>query len=94
MTLLRKYHPLIQDSYIPQAYQLNKVRCKFTPLDEDLLYQGLLKHGSKRLDQIQKEFLWEKTLKQIKNKYKNSICSHAQMNKIKQWKLNQYEFLS
>ncbi|CAD8091186.1 unnamed protein product [Paramecium sonneborni] len=94
IVILKKYIPLIQTSYLPQQYQISKVRCKFTPVDEDLLYQGLQKHGSKKLEAIQKEFLWEKTLKQIKNKYKNSICSNAQMNKIKTWKLSQYEYLN
>ncbi|CAK80718.1 unnamed protein product (macronuclear) [Paramecium tetraurelia] len=94
IVVLKKYTPLIQSSYLPQQYQISKVRCKFTPVDEDLLFQGLQKHGSKKLEEIQKEFLWEKTLKQIKNKYKNSICSNAQLNKIKTWKLSQYEYLN
>ncbi|CAD8163206.1 unnamed protein product [Paramecium pentaurelia] len=43
--------------------------------------------------QFKKNF-WEKKIKQIKNKYKNSICSNAQINQIKKWKFIQYEYLN
>ncbi|KAL4432677.1 hypothetical protein ABPG74_004970 [Tetrahymena malaccensis] len=92
------YSPFINKLYLPtftSNFGKNSSRSKFTPLDDNLLLQGLTKYGSSQnMEQIRNIFLQEKQTQEIKHRYKNLICSKAQPNPIKTWKNNQYSPLS
>ena len=77
-------------------------RSKFSPIDDNLLLIGIKKYGPKYfslhfigyfnychfrdIDKIQKNYLPEKKNSEIRNRYKNLICTRATDNAIKRWK--------
>jgi hypothetical protein len=96
--ILLELCPLVNKLWIPifkdSAPNQLSSRTKFTYVDESLLLIGLTKYGSKKLELIQENFLSEKTLAEIKNRYKNFICSRASDNPLKRWKILQFSPLT
>ena len=61
-------------------------RRKFTLVDDYLLLIGLEEFGYKEIQNVQKKWLAEKNVKEIKHRYKNLTCCKANENIIKTWK--------
>ncbi len=61
-------------------------RRKFTKIDDYLLQIGLEEFGYKEIQNVQKKWLPEKNVKEIKHRYKNLTCCKANDNIIKAWK--------
>eukprot|EP00826_Nyctotherus_ovalis_P011270 TRINITY_DN12941_c0_g2_i4.p1 TRINITY_DN12941_c0_g2~~TRINITY_DN12941_c0_g2_i4.p1 ORF type:complete len:418 (+),score=119.20 TRINITY_DN12941_c0_g2_i4:636-1889(+) len=61
-------------------------RRKFTLVDDYLLLIGLEEFGYKEIQNVQKKWLPEKNVKEIKHRYKNLTCCKANENIIKTWK--------
>jgi len=61
-------------------------RRKFTSVDDYLLLIGLEEFGYKEIQNVQKKWLPEKNVKEIKHRYKNLTCCKANENIIKSWK--------
>ena len=61
-------------------------RRKFTLVDDYLLLIGLEEFGYKEIQSVQKKWLPEKNVKEIKHRYKNLTCCKANENIIKTWK--------
>ncbi len=94
---LQRLTPLINKNWLPifnSAHSNLTSRSKFTPIDDGLLLIGLKKYGPRNIDKIQKNFLQEKSMSEIRNRYKNLICSKAVENPIKKWKKLQSSHLS
>lgn len=87
--LFLEFSPVIQKFWIPSIdYRDRKqTRTKFNTVDDRLLLLGLIKYGSRKLSKIQENYLSNKTISEIKNRFKNLICSRAPGNMIKVWKI-------
>jgi len=69
-------------------------RRKFTLVDDYLLLIGLEEFGYKEIHCVQKKWLPEKNVKEIKHRYKNLTCCKANDNIIKAWKKGDEQRLS
>lgn len=81
--------PLINVKYLPitkNSISNSVSRRKFTKIDDYLLQIGLEEYGYKEIQSLQKKWLPEKNVKEIKHRYKNLTCSKANENIIKTWK--------
>ncbi|CAD8175458.1 unnamed protein product [Paramecium octaurelia] len=87
IVVLKKYIPLIQSSYLPQYFQISKVRCKFTPWMKTYYFKHKIGGNLKRI-------LMEKNNEATQKQLQKLNCCNAQKNQIKTWKLSQYEFLN
>lgn len=95
LALLHELAPLFMRQYVPVFCQ--ESRCcsnKFTAAEDALLLIGLIKHSCKRFSDIQAQFLPHKSLKEMRNRYKNLTRQKAAYNSIKGWKIRETEPLT
>jgi hypothetical protein len=87
--LLLELSPIISKFWIPTMdFKRKKLsRTKFNRIDDRILLLGLMKYGSRKLEKIQRNYLSFKKINEIKNRFKNLICSRALGNIIKTWKI-------
>jgi len=92
--LLLYFEPFVQKYWIPVTNEnsvgVTSARAKFNHIDDSLLLIGIDKYGAKKNELIIENFLPDKTISEIKNRYKNLICARSPDNKMKRWKILQY----
>lgn len=71
---------MVNKKYIPifvSSLQKASSRSKFNAIDDNLLLLGITKFGSKQMEKIKDIYLQDKSVIEIKHRYKNLICQKA-----------------
>ncbi|KAL6078732.1 hypothetical protein QOT17_001369 [Balamuthia mandrillaris] len=84
--LLDLFEPFFDPAIKPKRLARKNRRLTFTPAEDDLLLLGLQKYGNKGMAKTQSNLLPTKTVKQLRNRYKNRISGKAEWNSIKAFK--------
>jgi hypothetical protein len=87
---LRGLVPLADAKYLPCfETKPTKPRCRFSGLEDNLLYVGVSEHSSRNLRVLKELYLPEKECHEIKHRYKNLSCVKAEDSAIKRWRFKQ-----
>jgi len=98
-TLMKQFRPFILEELLPfdneAARKLNTWKHrKFSDTEDALFLVALKAYGHKNMDAVRQNWLVDKSIQEIKHRYKNLICSRAPETPIKKWKLHQSQSLT